>query len=359
MLIKESIRSFLESANEWAGGTGPAVMFPCLNRTVWPVVRSARRAGYSVTFMQRADGDYDHQYVDVGSGGFKKFFEGLVAIYLKWIKKREVEYFVVDRLDKTNLCYLACLRAAQDAGLTTVYLEHGHSGCYHPNVVAGWLLNFDYVYCQDNSMRNYLIWGLQKVESISRIRGWRERTLKPWKGGKTILYAPTLMSHPDRFERLTPETLRWGVKKQVLKTLSLFQKAHPEYRIVYKYHKGGSDQVDPAPNLILDRYQNIDVSSTGDLIKAMRRAALFITDAVSTPLYHAAEMGVPSLCLVYERGVQVREDIKKLWKHFLLPVAEERHWVGNLDYYLCSAAGAWGISKQITNTIDKFPWEEE
>jgi len=177
-------------------------------------------------------------------------------------------------------------------------------------------------------MQEYLQEETEKYsDHFCLIRGWSERTLKKWKGGNTILYAPTLMSHPDRFERLMPETLRWRFKKQILNVLAGFQKRCPEFRIVYKYHKAGGDQFDPTSALILDKYPDIDVSNKGDLTKAMRRAALFITDAVSTPLYHAAEMGVPSLCFMYKKAVEPRPDIFCQWYQILFQFTEEEDWM--------------------------------
>ena len=356
--MRSTLQSVVEliAKRNYKGGT---IVFPHLNKTLFSIIENVGRDGYQIKFLPRLeDPVYDWGYVNIDDQKFKKRFDELTERYIYWFGN-SVKWHVVDRLNKADLCQMAALRAAREARIETVYLEHGHSGGYHPNVMAGWILNFDYVYVQDNSMRKYLIQESIRHKCYPIVRGWKELKLRKWKpGGNIILYAPTLMSGSDRFERLIPETLRWKFKKAVLKCLSDFMN-YSDYKVTYKYFGQGGDQSDPAPASIRNKYPKIKISDKGNLIRAMRRCSLFITDTVSTPLYHAAEMGVPSLCLEYLGGVQTRSDIKERWKNILFPFDNEKDLEGRLYDWLIDNGGKLESPDFIKVTIDKFPWEEK
>ena len=128
------------------------------------------------------------------------------------------------------------------------------------------------------------------------------------KPKNVLLWGPQFSSG-FRFAQLFPETLRYLHKQGILKKLLSLSKKY-EFRTIYKNYPPGDENYDPMPEVIrnLDDYSIIWKSGRG-FNKLLSRSKMFLTDCISTTIYDAADMGVPSLCLRYHKAAPVRKDV--------------------------------------------------
>jgi len=325
-----------------------------------PVIINAIFSGARIHFLFKVKEDvfYDNMIL-VDNGGLRqnvRFFL-FVNMCAKFLIEKKIDYLVINRLSNNNLLYKAIVEAARTSDdVKSIELEHGHSGCYHPNLIASWIINYDYFYCQDDSMQNYIREEAKKRNVNIQVGGWgKQKKVRGKNNKKLIIYAPTMMGL-DRYEQLMPETLRYQFKKEIVRVLSDIKKQF-NYDIIYKLDIKGDTQFDPIPDYILDNNLSIRIEG-GDLDGLLGKASAYITDtAISTPMFSAVEMAVPPLCLKYDKSVGVRKDIYKLWNpaiKFFHDVSEIEKILADFFYELDHREGF--IMPIIKNTITKFPW---
>ncbi len=355
--MKEQVRKIIQySLHKYSlKNNGVKVLFPHWNDFLSPIFKSVLKNNGQIYFLPLYSNEI-FNWMDFSLNSiddkFKKKFDMLVNYYIKYLRDHKIDYFVADRLNKDILDFKAQLIAINESNIKAIYLEHGHSGGYHPYTIHRYMANYDYFYALDNSMQDYIRRESKKQNQNIIVGGWEGEKLKIGKQDKNIIvYASTLMTN-NRYEHLMPEPFGYQMKKEVIKWMNKYS---GQYKMIYKTYSKGNDSYDPIPELIKNKYRNIKVVDNYKLTKLLYHVKYFITDVTSTPLYNAISMGVPSICLKYSKSIKVRDDIQDSWNkiiYYFSDIKEIEYWLDNWMSEVIYRA------KPIDNTITKFPWEK-
>jgi hypothetical protein len=357
--VKEFIRNSLEFLFEKAqiGRSQFSVVFPHFNRTLFPVYRSVIRNGGKVLFLPAfRQVNFDWRCFDLQEEEQK--LRAICDNYLGFFKVSGGNFYVVDRQPRHSLSCLAALRAAKESGLVTIYLDHGSTGIYQDWLIWDKLLNFDYSYFDDFDMRRYalaLVRGMgENRRPVADIKEWiRPRPRKRKESKKRIiLFAPAFYCN-DRWVRLYPDTLRFRHRKALL---PIFQRLSKEanIQVIWKAFPKGDDAYDPIGEVIREEFPGIKYRIHG-FDRLLSRCSWFVTDCISTGIYDAVQLGIPSLCVCYRKAEPVREEVAERFGNSIFRFDAIMEVEDVLRGFIEN--DSWPVPV-IEHRSDPFPWEE-
>jgi len=350
MNIKKIIRLLIQQVIESLSSSllRNNIAFICYNRTITDVIiKILSQNDCSIKFLPLKYEKFDWRYLDFDKEKFKLMVSGIKI----WLLNNNINYLVVDKLTRDNLYPHAALEAANSIiNLETIYLDHGDTGTYHPYIVYDRIMNYDYFYANDSSIRKHMEEEVKKYGSNIKIREWQRPMPKVKRkiDKKIIMYAPQFPTG-DRFPQLFPEIIRYKHRIKILTELNILG----DYKVIYKCFSKGNEIYDPTPDFIRDNLKYIKIENKNNFNKLLSKTSYFITDCVSTTIYDAIYLNIPSLCLRYYKAAPVRKDVLKQFGDSIFVYDDINEAVNKMYDFLLNSSEM----PIIKHYKDKFPWE--
>jgi len=306
-LAKKALKTFF-STNLSLKETKRNILFPHINTTLLPVIKSGRKNFCGIHFVPEVElsTTFNWRRKELSNEDFIRF-SIFYRVAKNYIDSKGIDYFVVDRLTRNNLLLHAFLEACNDSKrVITIYLDHGETGSIHSDVEFDRISNYNYYYTPNSEMEEYMYNNYYRENLL--IREWKRPTAKiKKKKGNLLLFAPQF-NEADRLNQLQPQTSQYLHRKvfaDILHQVKIESKLIP----VWKTFKGGNLQKDPMKYICA--LYGIKYVDNNKFNYYLARSKMVITDCVSTPFYEAVENDIPVLCLRYSKAAPIRESIIK------------------------------------------------
>src|SRR4030065_667159 len=280
-------------------------------------------------------------------------FDKLIGKYKTYCENKD--FFVIDRLPRGDLNRHAALIAASKSDVKVVYLDHGETGFEYPEGYAHWIKYADYFYANNTETKEYVqrLAKEQKSDIIIKERKRNIPVIRKSVSKRTLMFVPSFYNGELLIGNYS-DTLKYKHRVVLIGYFNHLVK----YWGVDVFWSGlslANAVCDPMNRIIFEN--NLFKYKENKCNKLLLKCNYFLTDAVSTPFYDACDLGIPSLCLYWEGGSPIREDVLKqfgksiyVFNDIETAKLKIKDLIINPQQY---------INKPIhTANPDKFPWEQ-
>lgn len=366
--IRNAVELLLSIRNPLKKKPGGILLFYNYNRGIAPVIWKAWKEGRKIRFFpERFKEHFDLQKPELDY--LKPRFDRLRGEIRRYLALIAPVSFATDKVPRDELGIHALL-SIKDASCIKVYLDHGEDGAIHDEVIYNRGL-FDYAYFTTSSMCTYAWLTFQKYGLKTTVRQWDRYCGNPpprrkKQGKKKMLLVIPALNCGDLLIHLLPETYKYQFRKKLLVYLDGLAKEWPDLEVVWKKFPPGDLNDDMVGSIIKEEKLRIRLETRDNLHKLLPKAWAVVTDCISTPIYDAARMGIPSLPLIHPRSSRLRDDIRRDWGPCmgegdpvrLLMEYQGESLISLIGYFVkfLMNGGTWSIPKVARNN-SLMPWE--
>ena len=361
--MKETVRFLIEKLIEMHSGPmgNPSVLFPHFSWPLWPVIRNVKHKGFNVIFLPKR---FNKKFA------FDNFRPG--EVYFEYCElKKDIQnwllslphfpdYFVTDKVARDNLA----LHVLSEFSFRKIYLDHGENANEDEHIMYNRLVMFDWLYFTNTSMADFAWKCANKGNFSVKIRQWDRFQGKKWSRKssrkKMLLYVPT-MCCGERFCHNLTEAAKYRFKKELVKELGRIVR-YCDWGVIWKKLPAGDENEDCVEELIAaQNLKEFRVETKNNLDRLMEAASAIVTDCVSTPMYDAARIGLPSLALIDYRAFLPRKDILRDFGDSVFVYYDdsfEDAWKKLWQFVeFLNNGGVWPVPK-IERKCNPFLWEQ-